>query len=56
MNKDNFIEILQRDSPDKVIKYIHSKGKRKKICPIIMIDILKPKDISISKDNVIDTI
>ena len=39
MKKENFIELLKRDSPNEILEFIKSKGKRKKsIEPLIFED------------------
>ena len=30
MEKDNFIELLRRDSPNEILEFIKRKGKKKK--------------------------
>lgn len=45
MEKNDFIGFLQRSSPEEVLEFIKSKGKRKKVCPIIQY----PEDYDISE-------
>ena len=36
MDKESFLEILKRSSPNEVREYLMKKGKHKKVCPIIL--------------------
>lgn len=54
MEKENFISLLQRSSPNEVREFIERKGKLHKICPIVFVEEL-PSDIKVvSKEGAID--
>ena len=52
MDRENFIELLQRDDPTEIQKYLMRRGKRAKINPIIEIEEIPPdKSIDTTVDK-----
>lgn len=54
MDKESFITLLQRSSPDEIRKFIERKGKRKLINPFIYLPEELPPDRKLSKEGAIE--
>ena len=55
MEKESFIAILQRSSPNEVREFIEKKGKRKLISPFIYLpEELPPEKKPLSKEGAIN--
>ena len=51
MDKESFIEILARLSPNEVREFLIKKGKRKLICPFIFDEDYQKEETKINKSN-----
>ena len=56
MEREDFIALLQKSSPEELHKYLSRHGKRKKIDPLVFFEEIPPDntiDINIDKKKVI---
>ena len=51
MERGNFIELLNRSSPNEIREFLAQKGKRKSICPFIEVEELPPEDKVLNKED-----
>lgn len=52
MEKENFIALLQRSSPNEIREFLMKKGKRKLITPFIYEDDYEKETVNNSKDKI----